>query len=491
MQQEEQVIAMQSEAFNVLGLVSQRPGGKSGHGLRVSVIGAKTIRGTTYFSSKSSSDSYAEVSLLGETSFARTATVRGTLSPQWNEDFNMRLSLAPAQDVLDVTVKGSHSIGRDDFIGRCIVPVCLILKFQGRKIDNCWFKLLPARAAYDSNRSSQDVTGSICLGFEYFFEPSDEQRAFLAEQQLGVALAESRRSVAPQHQPAPPQQQQQQQPQQQREFYVMQQRVQQPPMQHVEQPQQQQQRVYQAAATPLGAAVIQHVPPPEQAHVSQQRVAVENLVPCPVCAQPFPERAMPVHVDSHFPHVGQRQQVAPPQQRQPQQVVPQQQQRQLQQVAPQQQQRQPQQMVPQQQQRQPQQVAPQQQCQPQQVVPQQQQRQPQQMVPQQQQRQPQQVMPQQRQQHPRPQQQSAMTMAEQEARMMAAALAASEEEARRAEAKCQEEASRIVAPAPLSSSALTSNEVRVIDELRDRLTTQPPHQVDASSSNNSTLYPSP
>jgi C2 domain len=390
-------VIVDAEAFNVLGLVASQSSGKSGHGLRVNVIEARDIRPTTYFATDKS-DSYAEVSLLGERAFARTTTIRDTLNPQFGEHFNLRLSLAPMNDVVDVTLKGVHSVGRDDFIGRVIVPVSLILKLQGTKTESCWLKLLPGNASFQGG-AGRHVTGSIRLGFEYFFEPNDAQRAFLAEQQMGVALAESRRSagIAPDAAPAVRQQQQQQQEQQQHRDMAM--------AMSLRQQQQQQRRPPSTVGmgSPPAPGIHYRAPMPQQPRQPGSA--------CPVCSVVFASSALAAHVDSHFPQQQPQQRQALQQQSQQRQQQPQ-----VQYVPP---------SVS---------MAP--------IV---------------------------KQQHQMPAQ---PTLEQQEARMLAAALAASEREARQQ----QQQQVNIVAtsPAPLSSSSssassITSNEVRVVDELRDRL----------------------
>lgn len=176
----------------------------SGHRMRVHLFEARDLPATTYFSSDRS-DTYAILSLQASKSRVTSKIVRETRTPQYNEVWDFQLSCHPMEDVLHLALRANHSIGRDDFLGRIEVPLSMILSLPTpRKMLSCWFKLLPDSTQYFIN----DKRGSVRLGFEYFFDPSEGQLRFLSEQATALVMLDSRSMnksmmMAPQPHPHP------------------------------------------------------------------------------------------------------------------------------------------------------------------------------------------------------------------------------------------------------------------------------------------------
>ena len=107
----------------------------TGHIMRITVIGARGIRATNYFSSVSS-DAYCEVSVLhsatGQCSDPQKTTVCfGTRDPTWMDQRDTVLSDSqPEGDILLFTVFGRHKLGSDTFAGQVSVPASLLIDPQ-------------------------------------------------------------------------------------------------------------------------------------------------------------------------------------------------------------------------------------------------------------------------------------------------------------------------------------------------------------------------
>ncbi|MDP2439674.1 MAG: hypothetical protein Q8P67_28325 [archaeon] len=175
---------------------------RSGHRLRLHLYEARELPATTWFS-KDKSDTYVSVGLQGTKTKVTSAIITETTHPTYNEAWDFHLSHDPLADVLSVTVHSRHSITSDDFLGRIEVPLSVILSMPApRKLGSCWFPLLPKQSEYNY---ANPMKGSVRIGFEYFFDPSEAQLRLLQEQ--AMALNQLRASPAPLHSvphPAPP-----------------------------------------------------------------------------------------------------------------------------------------------------------------------------------------------------------------------------------------------------------------------------------------------
>lgn len=166
--------------------------GRSGHRMRVRLLEATGLPATTYFATNKS-DTYAILGLQGSKTRVTSRVVRETTTPIYNEAWDFHLSPRPQEDILYLTLYACHTIGRDDFLGRVEVPLCMVLAMPPPRKLECWFKLLPE----SSNFYVNDKTGSIRLGFEYFFDPSEGQLALLRHQALAFAQIDASRGRLP------------------------------------------------------------------------------------------------------------------------------------------------------------------------------------------------------------------------------------------------------------------------------------------------------
>lgn len=300
----------------------------SGHRMRVHLFEARDLPATTYFSSDRS-DTYAILSLQASKSRVTSKIVRETRTPQYNEVWDFQLSCHPMEDVLHISLRANHSIGRDDFLGRIEVPLSMILSLPTpRKMLSCWFKLLPDSTQYFVN----DKRGSVRLGFEYFFDPSDGQLRFLSEQATALVMLDSRTTGVPMMMPAHPQPHLQQPsamplppvhsvahppmasvvPSALGTSPVM---FPQPPVYPGAMPQWdasryngQPPRLLVPVGHPAATVTATRVPPPTP--IAGKTLSAPES--CPVCCATVPQQALQEHVDAHF-----RQQ-QPQQQSQPQ-----------------------------------------------------------------------------------------------------------------------------------------------------------------------------
>jgi len=143
----------------------------SGHILQVTVVGAKDIKSTNYFSN--ATDAFAVLHLRDQVQKS-TAIQPATNSPVWNETLSFSLPENPEDETLFVSLWGKHLITKNSFIGRVEIPICLVLERESSKSSDGWkqnssverwMKLLPKQG---TNQFDQ-VTGWIQLRFSYTF----------------------------------------------------------------------------------------------------------------------------------------------------------------------------------------------------------------------------------------------------------------------------------------------------------------------------------
>ena len=165
----------------------------SGHRMRIRLFEARDLPRTAFFS-HNLTDAYATLSLLGTQVAVTSEIVTKTVSPTWNKTWDFHLSLQPLNDVVSVRIFGHKSLAADRFLGRVEIPLALILSLPApRRLESCWFRLLPEQTSFTD---SPAAAGSVRMGFEYFFDPTDSQLRFLQEQATALALIDSRHHPA-------------------------------------------------------------------------------------------------------------------------------------------------------------------------------------------------------------------------------------------------------------------------------------------------------
>jgi hypothetical protein len=249
---------------------------RSGHRLRLNLYEARDLPGVSWFSDKS--DTYVTIALQGTKNRVSSRIVKETVNPTYNEAWDFQLSENPLNDVMLIIVHAHHSITSDQFLGRIEVPLSMILSLpQARRLESCWLPLQPNLAQYAENKCK----GSVRLGFEYFFDPNEQQIRFLQEQATALAMMDSRQR-GPTALPAP----------------MM------PPIPYVRDL-----TPSQPAMRPPEAPAAARISPAQMLTATHSAGGASE--PCPVCNLMVASSVVAAHVESHFSGASPSQPPAP------------------------------------------------------------------------------------------------------------------------------------------------------------------------------------
>ena len=141
----------------------------TGHRLEINIIKGKELKPTNWFSK--TADAFVMLKTQDQVPHQSQVAWK-TTNPEWNEKITVELSEKPEEDIIFLEVWGKHVVGSNTFMGRCQIPVSVLLKntegkFANEEIGEKWFKLLPKGAKVNF----QDFPGSILLRFNYIYAP--------------------------------------------------------------------------------------------------------------------------------------------------------------------------------------------------------------------------------------------------------------------------------------------------------------------------------
>ena len=155
----------------------------SSHYLNVIVKSAKELKPTNFrinIFNAPTSDPFCTLHLT-DLEEKNSQVVKETITPVWNEKLQFALPDNPDEETLFVTVWGKHLIGRNTFIGRVEIPICLVIDkkedgkgYVEKKHVSKWFKLLGR-----PGNLNEKVTGWVELDFSYTYIPTVDPNTFM------------------------------------------------------------------------------------------------------------------------------------------------------------------------------------------------------------------------------------------------------------------------------------------------------------------------
>ena len=141
----------------------------TGHRLEINIIKGKELKPTNWFSK--TADAFVTLKTQDQVPHQSQVAWK-TTKPEWNEKITIELSEKPEEDIVFLEVWGKHVVGSNTFMGRCEIPVSVILKkqegtYSTEEVGQKWFKLLPKGAKLNF----KDFPGSVLVDFKYIYAP--------------------------------------------------------------------------------------------------------------------------------------------------------------------------------------------------------------------------------------------------------------------------------------------------------------------------------